>query len=188
MTKKRGLLDLLRSSLDPRYELDCEVGRGAMAAVFLASDNRHQRAVAIKVLLPEVATMVGTERFIREIRITARLSHPHILPLFDSGEASGMPFYVTPFVAGDDLKVTLLRRGTLSPLEADQLVGQISLGLEYAHAQGIIHRDIKPGNILLEEGIAIVADFGIARALNLSGDHRLTESGVGSRHAYVYEP
>ena len=149
-----------------------------MSAVYLATDVRHRRAVAIKVLLPDVAERIGNDRFIREIEIAAGLSHPHILPLFDSGNANGLPFYVTPFVEGEDLRQVLRRSEKLTVDHTLALLSQIGSALQYAHDQGVIHRDIKPENILLSGGIPVVADFGIAQAISLASDQRLTASGV----------
>lgn len=178
MDESPSLLSSLRPSLRPAYEIDSEIGRGGMAAVFLATDTRHDRAVAIKVLLPSVAEHVGANRFVREIRIAARLAHPNILPLFDSGEAGGLPFYVTPFVPGDDLKATLTRRGQLPVSEAVAVIADAAHGLDYAHGEGVVHRDVKPGNILLAGDVAVLADFGVARAIGLAGGERLTKSGI----------
>ena len=175
---ERTLLDLLHSGLRPAYQVDCELGRGGMAAVFLAADTKHDRPVAIKVILPAVAEQLGTERFLHEVRVTARLNHPNLLPLLDSGEVEGLPFYVAPYIAGDDLRVTLMRRGRMEAEEAIEIVTQAGRGLGYAHESEVVHRDVKPGNILLSDGVAVVADFGIARALELSGGDRLTQSGV----------
>src|SRR5687768_7723928 len=139
-----------------------------MALVYLAEDLKHRRQVAIKVLKPELAATIGGERFLREIEIAARLSHPHILPLFDSGAAGDLLYYVMPFVPGESLRSRLLRQRQLPADEALRLTREIASALGFAHQQGIVHRDIKPENILLADGIALVADFGIARALRSS--------------------
>ena len=161
-----------------RYTLEREVGRGGMATVYLALDQRHRRAVAVKVLRPEVASAVGPQRFLREIEIASRLTHPHILPLYDSGEAGGLLYYVMPFVEGESLRDRLRREGRLPPQEARRIAHEVADALAYAHAHGVVHRDIKPGNILLESGHAVVADFGIARALTEAGGEEITTSGL----------
>jgi len=149
-----------------------------MAVVFLAEDLKHHRRVAIKVLKPELSQSLGTDRFLREIEIAAQLTHPHILPVFDSGAADGLLYYVTPYVEGESLRARLQREGQL-PLEpALRLTCQVAHALEYAHGRGIVHRDIKPENILLESGDAVVADYGLALALSVAGGERLTESGL----------
>ncbi|MBL8959816.1 MAG: protein kinase [Gemmatimonadetes bacterium] len=158
--------DRLRRALSDRYAVEREVGRGGMATVYRARDIKHDRAVAIKVLHPELAEAVGTERFLREVRITARLSHPHILPLLDSGDADGLLYYVMPFVDGESLRERIRREGELPVEDALRLVREAAEALGHAHAAGIVHRDIKPENILLQGGHALVADFGIARALD----------------------
>ena len=161
-----------------RYRLEREVGRGGMATVFLALDTRHHRSVAVKILRSEVAASVGSKRFLREIAIAARLTHPHILPLHDSGEAGDLLYYVMPFVEGEALHQRLARDGTLPLEEALRIAREVADALAYAHSQGVVHRDIKPGNILLESGHAVVADFGIARALSFAGGEDLTTSGL----------
>ncbi|MHC4767128.1 MAG: serine/threonine-protein kinase, partial [Planctomycetota bacterium] len=145
---------------------------------YLARDLRHDRLVALKVLRPELAATLGAERFLREIRIAAKLTHPHILALHDSGEADGLLFYVMPYIEGESLRGKLDRETQLGIEEAIELTRQVAAALDYAHRQGIIHRDIKPENILLHEGEAVVADFGIARALHAAGGERLTETGL----------
>ncbi|MEO7521205.1 MAG: protein kinase, partial [Gemmatimonas sp.] len=155
----------LAAELAGRYAIEREIGSGGMALVYLAEDLKHHRQVAIKVLRPDLAATIGAERFLREIEIAARLSHPHILPLFDSGAAGDLLYYVMPFVPGESLRERLVREEQLSVDDALRLAREISSALGFAHAQGIVHRDIKPENILLADGIALVADFGIARAL-----------------------
>ena len=164
--------------LAERYTLEREVGRGGMATVYLARDTRHHRAVAVKILRAEVAASLGPQRFLREIQIAARLTHPHILPLHDSGEAGGLLYYVMPYVEGESLRDRLRREGRLRPDEARRIAREVADALAYAHAQGVVHRDIKPANILLEAGHAVVADFGIARALSEAGGEDLTTSGL----------
>jgi tetratricopeptide (TPR) repeat protein/tRNA A-37 threonylcarbamoyl transferase component Bud32 len=168
----------LTAALADRYEILDEIGRGGMATVYLALDLRHGSRVAIKVLHPELVASMGGPRFTREIQITARLQHPHILPVLDSGEAAGTSYFVMPFVEGESLAQRLKRETRLSVTEAVRLAAEVADALAHAHQAGIIHRDIKPGNILLSHGHAIVADFGIARALDLSAAERLTDSGL----------
>jgi len=171
-------LDRLRVALADRYAVERELGRGGMAAVYLATDLRHERAVAIKVLQAELGSALGPERFLREIKTTARLTHPHILPLLDSGEADGLLFYVMPYVEGESLRERLQKQKQL-PLEvALRIAREVAEALSYAHEQGVIHRDIKPANILLEADHAAVADFGIAQAIDVAGGERLTETGI----------
>jgi TolB-like protein/Flp pilus assembly protein TadD/tRNA A-37 threonylcarbamoyl transferase component Bud32 len=160
------------------YEIVRELGRGGMAVVYLARDHKHHRAVALKVLLPELAATLGADRFLREIRIAAGLTHPHILPLHDSGEAAGLLYYVMPYVEGQSLRARLEREGPLPLDEALQIARQVLAALGYAHAHGILHRDIKPENILLDSDHAVVADFGIARAVSAAGEATLTETGL----------
>ena len=160
-----------------RYTLERELGRGGMATVFLALDQRHKRSVAVKILRPQIAALLGSQRFLREIEIAAHLTHPHILPLHDSGESGDLLYFVMPFVEGESLRERLERDGPL-PLEvALRITREVADALGYAHAHGVVHRDIKPGNILLEAGHAVVADFGIARAVTVEGDD-LTSTGL----------
>ena len=170
-------LERLQSAVGERYRIERELGAGGMSVVFLATDLRHDRRVAMKVLAPGLIAGDGDERFLREIRLTAGLQHPHILPLFDSGSAGGYLYYVMPFVEGESLRDRLQRDGHLGMDEAIRLTAEVADALDYANARGIIHRDIKPENILLSGGHAIVADFGIARALHVAGRNTLT--GVG---------
>jgi len=165
------------AALADRYRVERELGRGGMATVYLAHDLRHDRPVALKVLRPELAASLGPERFLQEIRIAARLQHPHILPVHDSGEAAGRLWYTMPYVEGESLRQRLAREGQMSLDQAVRIVGQVLSALGYAHAHGVIHRDIKPENILMEGDQAVVADFGVARAITAAGDSRLTETG-----------
>jgi tetratricopeptide (TPR) repeat protein len=167
----------LATALTGRYRIERELGAGGMATVWLAHDLKHDRKVAIKVLHPHLAALVGADRFLKEIRTTANLQHPHILPLFDSGEADGLLFYVMPFVDGESLRHRLAREQQLSIADAVRITSEVASALDYAHRQGVIHRDIKPENILLHDGRALVADFGIAIAPDI-GDTRLTETGM----------
>ncbi len=170
-------LESLRSALADRYRFERELGRGGMATVFLAEDLKHHRRVAIKVLHTELTAILGPERFLREIEIGARLQHPHILTLLDSGEAGGLLYYVMPYVEGESLRERLDREKQLPMDEALRLAREVADALDYAHRQGVVHRDIKPENILLEAGHGVVADFGIARAVRAAGGARLTETG-----------
>src|SRR5688500_11631921 len=161
----------LLHSLADRYRIDRELGSGGMATVYLAQDLRHDRDVAIKVLHPELGAALGGERFLAEIKTTARLQHPHILPLLDSGEAAGLLYYVMPYVAGQTLRGRLEHERQLPIHEAVRIAREVADALTAAHALGIIHRDIKPENILLQGGHALVADFGIALAVHHAGGH-----------------
>jgi len=167
----------LTSALEDRYILERELGSGGMATVYLAEDLKHRRKVAVKVLRPELAALLGPERFSREIEIAARLNHPHIVSLYDSGEAEGFLFYVMPCIEGESLRQRLRREKQLSIEEALRLTLQVAAALHYAHGRNLVHRDIKPENILLHEGEAMVADFGVAWAANTAGD-RLTATGL----------
>jgi len=166
----------LAAALADRYRIDRELGAGGMATVYLAHDLKHDRAVAIKILREELAASIGPERFLLEIKTTARLTHPHILPLHDSGEADGLLYYVMPFVDGETLRARLDRERTLPVTEAIAITKAVADALHYAHAHGVVHRDIKPENIFLQAGHALVADFGIARATTT--DTRMTSVGV----------
>src|SRR5438874_9968413 len=158
-------LERLNAALAGRYTVERELGSGGMATVYLADDLKHRRKVAVKVLRPELASAIGPDRFLREIEIAAKLNHPHILALYDSGEAEGFLFYVMPYVTGESLRQRLHREKLLPIEEAISITRHAASALDYAHAQGVIHRDIKPENILLHEGEAMVADFGIALPL-----------------------
>ena len=159
------MIDRLNTSLEGRYRIERELGQGEMAFVYLANDVRHKRRVAIKVLKPELAAVVGPERFLTEIETTAALQHPHILPLFDSGAADGFLFYVKPFVDGESLHDRLDRDKQLPVAEAVGIAAKVGGALQAAHAAGMIHRDIKPANILMAGGEPLIADFGIALAV-----------------------
>src|SRR2546427_4035348 len=176
------VLDPLRASLAPHYDVEREIGAGGMAGVFLAVEQHPHRRVAIKVLDPEVSTRLLRERFIREVDLSSNLSHPHIVPIFSAGEVDGLFYYVMPYVEGESLRHRLLRDRQL-PLEtALHIARDVADALAFAHGQGIIHRDIKPENILLSGEHAIVADFGIARAISAAGSLTLTQAGqpIGS--------
>jgi hypothetical protein len=168
----------LAAALAGRYRIERELGRGGMATVYLAHDLKHDRPVAVKVLRPELAVALGAERFLQEILISARLDHPHILTLIDSGNADGFLFYVLPYVRGESLRTKLEREKQLSLEEALRIARQVASALDYAHRHGVVHRDVKPENILLHEGEAMVADFGIALAVLKEAGERLTATGV----------
>jgi hypothetical protein len=168
----------ISNALSDRYVIEREIGAGGMAVVYLARDLKHDREVAIKVLRPELGAVLGTERFLAEIKISARLDHPHILTLIDSGVADGLLYYVLPYVRGESLRVKLTRERQLSVEEAVTITKQVASALDYAHRHGLVHRDIKPENILLLEGEAMLTDFGIALAVAEAGRGRLTETGL----------
>jgi serine/threonine-protein kinase len=170
--------EALWRALADRYRVEGVLGRGGMATVFLATDIRHQRRVAIKVLRPEVASALGTARFLREINIASALTHPHLVPLYDSGEAGDRLYYVMPFIQGETLRARLKRERQLSLEDALRITLDVAEGLGYAHQQGVVHRDIKPENILFQSGRAMVADFGIARAIAASATESVTTSGI----------
>ena len=171
-------LEQLKRAVADRYRVEDEIGRGGMATVYRAHDLKHDRSVALKVLRPELAASLGPERFLREITLTARLDHPHILALLDSGEADGLLYYVMPFVEGESLRARLEREKQLPLDDALRIAREVADALSYAHQHGIVHRDIKPENILLARGHARVADFGIARAVTAAGGQTLTETGL----------
>jgi serine/threonine-protein kinase len=168
----------VQTALADRYRIERELGAGGMATVYLAHDPRHNRKVAIKVLHPELAAILGAERFLKEIEVTANLQHPHILPLFDSGEADGLLYYVMPCVEGESLQEKLEREKQLSIEQSIEIAEAVAKALDYAHRRDVIHRDIKPANILLHEGQPVVSDFGIALAVSAAGGRRLTETGL----------
>lgn len=173
----RKSLDRMQSALAGRYLIEREIGSGGMATVHLAHDLKHDRRVALKVLRSELAATLGAERFLREIRITARLNHPHILPLLDSGHADGFLYYVMPYVVGASLRRLLAREEELSIDQKIRITLKVAAALDHAHSQGVIHRDIKPENIMFSEGLPVVADFGIAKAVSAAGPENLTRSG-----------
>ena len=168
----------LSAALASRYEIEREIGAGGMATVYLARDVRHQRHVALKVLNPELGAVLGAERFLSEIRVTANLQHPNLLPLFDSGEADGLLFYVMPFVDGETLRARLEREKQLPVDDAVRIAVAVSSALAYAHEHGVIHRDLKPENILIQAGQPVIADFGIALAVSKAGGARVTQTGL----------
>ncbi|MGK2934254.1 MAG: protein kinase domain-containing protein [Gemmatimonadaceae bacterium] len=171
-------LETLQAALADRYEIDREIGSGGMATVYLARDLRHQREVALKVLKPELGAVLGTDRFLAEIRVTANLQHPNLLPLFDSGEAGGLLFYVMPFVRGETLRAKIDRERQLSVDEAVRIAVAVASALQCAHESGVIHRDLKPENILIQSGQPVIADFGIALAVSKAGGARVTQTGL----------
>ncbi|MGH7589812.1 MAG: protein kinase domain-containing protein, partial [Gemmatimonadales bacterium] len=178
----------LSSALADRYTIERELGAGGMATVYLAEDVKHARKVAVKVLRPELAAVIGAERFLSEIKTTANLQHPHILPLHDSGESDGFLFYVMPFIEGESLRDRLNREKQLPIAEAVAIAEEVAGALDYAHRHGVIHRDIKPENILLHDGRALVADFGIALAASKAGSTRMTETGMSLGTPHYMSP
>jgi len=178
----------LNAALVDRYEVEREIGAGGMATVYLARDLRHDRRVALKVLRPELAAVIGADRFLQEIKVTANLQHPHILPLHDSGQADGTVFYVMPYVGGESLRARLTRERQFPIDTAVRISTEVAGALDYAHRQGVIHRDIKPENILLHDGAALVVDFGIALAVSSAGGNRLTETGLSLGTPHYMSP
>jgi len=178
MASGQNTEERLRTALADRYAIEREIGVGGMATVYLAKDLKHNRNVALKVLQPELSAVVGSERFLAEIETTANLQQPNILPLFDSGDADGLLFYVMPFVEGESLREKLDREKQLSVEESVRIATDVAEALQSAHELGVIHRDIKPANILLSRGKPLVADFGIALAVSAAGGDRLTETGL----------
>ncbi len=168
----------LSTALADRYVIERELGQGGMATVYLARDVRHHRHVALKVLKPELGALLGVERFLAEIRVTANLQHPNLLPLFDSGEADGLLFYVMPYVEGESLRQRVDRDKQLPIDDALRVATAVAMALDYAHRHGVIHRDLKPENILLHDGQPLVADFGIALAVSNAGGNRITQTGL----------
>ncbi len=182
------MIGRLQSALVDRYRLEREIGAGGMATVYLAEDVRHDRRVALKVLRPELAAVIGAERFLAEIKLTANLQHPHILPLFDSGEVDGHLFYVMPLIEGESLRERITREKQLPVNEAVRITIEVADALDYAHRHGVVHRDIKPENILLHDGRALVADFGIALAASKAGGARMTETGMSLGTPHYMSP
>jgi tRNA A-37 threonylcarbamoyl transferase component Bud32/tetratricopeptide (TPR) repeat protein len=185
------VLSRLSAALGTQYTIERELGRGGMATVYLAQDLKHHRRVALKVLRPELTMAVGADRFLREIEIAAQFAHPHIVPVFDSGEAGGFLYYVMPYVVGESLRSRLTREGQLPVADAVEIACEVANALAYAHAQGIVHRDIKPENILFSDGHAVVADFGIARAISEAAaatDEQLTGAGFALGTPYYMSP
>ena len=179
----------LNAALEGRYAIERELGEGGMATVYLADDLKHERKVALKVLKPELAAVVGAERFLAEIKTTANLTHPHILPLFDSGEADSFLFYVMPHIEGESLRERIDREKQLGVDDALAITQKVAGALDYAHGNGVVHRDIKPGNILLsEQGEPLVADFGIALAVAQAGGGRITETGLSLGTPHYMSP
>ena len=182
------MIDRLASALSDRYRIERELGQGGMATVYLAQDLKHDRKVAIKVLRAELAAVIGAERFLAEIKTTANLQHPHILPLHDSGEADSFLYYVMPFVEGESLRDRLNRQKQLPISDAVRIASEVASALDYAHRHKVIHRDIKPENILLHDGRAMVADFGIALAASKAGGTRMTETGMSLGTPHYMSP
>jgi eukaryotic-like serine/threonine-protein kinase len=178
LTDQPARLQQLRDALADRYRIEGEIGAGGMATVYLAEDLKHRRRVALKVLRPELGAVLGPERFLAEIDVTANLQHPHLLPLFDSGEADGLLFYVMPYVQGESLRARLERERQLPVAEAVRIATAAASALDYAHRHGVVHRDLKPENILLHDGQPLVADFGIALAISNAGGMRVTQTGL----------
>ncbi|MCZ6857274.1 MAG: serine/threonine-protein kinase, partial [Gemmatimonadetes bacterium] len=180
--------DRLSTALADRYAIEREIGAGGMATVYLAEDLKHHRKVAVKVLRPELAAVLGAERFLKEIEVTANLQHPNILPLYDSGEADAFLYYVMPYIEGESLRDKLNREKQFAVEETVEIAKSVAGALSYAHERGVIHRDIKPENILLQAGQALVADFGIALAVSQAGGTRLTETGLSLGTPHYMSP
>ena len=172
------VLEQLSAALGDRYRVERKLGEGGMATVFLTEDLKHHRHVAVKLLKPELSAILGGDRFLREIEIAATLQHPHILPLYDSGQAGGLLYYVMPFVEGESLRQRLDREQQLPVGDALQIAREVGSALQHAHDHGVVHRDVKPENILLSGGQAVVTDFGIARAVRAAGADALTQTGM----------
>src|SRR5512135_1247794 len=180
--------DRIETALADRYRVERELGAGGMATVYLAHDLKHDRKVALKVLKPELAAVLGAERFVVEIKTTAALSHPHILPLFDSGTADGFLYYVMPYIEGETIRDKLNRETQFSVDEAVRIAREVADALDYAHRHGVIHRDIKPENLLLHDGRAMVMDFGIALAVSAAAGGRMTETGLSLGTPHYMSP
>ena len=179
---------LLAEALSGRYVIEREIARGGMATIYLARDLQRDEQVAVKVMSPRLTTVLGTERFLREIQIAGQMSHPYIVPLYDSGNTGGVLYYIMPYVQGESLHERLDREKHLSLEEALRITRDVAAALGYAHGLGVLHRDVKPENILLAGGHALVADFGLARAIGASGYHRLTQTGIIVGTAYYLSP
>ena len=179
---------LLAEALSGRYAIERELARGGMATVYLARDVQREEPVAVKVMHPRLASALGTERFLREIEIAGTMAHPHIVPLYDSGNAGGVLYYIMPYVQGESLHERLEREKRLSLEDALRITHDVAAALGYAHGRGVLHRDVKPENILLAGGHALVADFGLARAIGATGYHRLTQTGIIVGTAYYMSP
>src|SRR5881409_2996119 len=173
-----GVFDRLQEALADRYAIEREIGRAGMATVYVAQDLKHRRPVAVKVLHPHLAANLGAERFLREIQIAARLQHPHIVPLYDSGQAGELLYYVMPYIEGESLRQRLDRERQLALEDAVQLGRAVAAALDYAHRQQVVHRDIKPENVMLHDGEAMVTDFGIAKAVTAAASQHLTQTGT----------
>lgn len=171
-------MERLSEILAGRYTLERKVGRGGMATVYLAVDEKHHRQVAVKVLLPDIALSISAKRFLREIEIAAHLAHPNVLPLLDSGHANGFLYHVSPFMEGETLGDRLRRERQLPIVDAVRIAREVADALDYAHSEGVIHRDVKPENIMLTRRHALVADFGVARAIDIGGGEKLTQTGI----------
>ena len=182
------ITDRLSTALADRYRLERHLGEGGMATVYLAEDLKHDRKVAIKILKPELSAILGGERFLQEIKVTANLQHPNILPLYDSGDADGFLFYVMPLVEGDTLRDKMDREKQLGVDETVEIAKSVAAALDYAHRHDVVHRDIKPENVLLQDGQAVVADFGIALAVSQAGGTRLTETGLSMGTPHYMSP
>src|SRR4029079_3742294 len=180
--------DALNAALAGRYHIERHLGEGGMASVYLCADLKHGRKVALKLLKPELAAVLGADRFVQEIKTTAALQHPHILPLFDSGTADGFLFYVMPYIQGETLREKLNRETQLGVDEAVRIAREVADALDYAHRHGVIHRDIKPENILLHDGRPMVADFGIALAVSAAAGGRMTETGLSLGTPHYMSP
>ena len=181
-------IDRLNTALAGRYRIERELGEGGMATVYLCEDVKHDRKVALKLLKPELAAVLGAERFLQEIKTTAALQHPHILPLFDSGAADGFLFYVMPYIKGETLRDKLNRETQLGVEEAVRIAREVADALDYAHRNGVVHRDIKPENILMNDGRPMVADFGIALAVSAAAGGRMTETGLSLGTPHYMSP
>ena len=182
------ITERLSTAIADRYKIERHLGQGGMATVYLAHDLKHDRKVALKVLRPELAAVIGAERFLNEIKVTANLQHPNILALYDSGEADTFLYYVMPYVEGDTLRDKLDREKQLAVDAAIELTKSVATALDYAHRHDVIQRDIKPENILLHDGQALVADFGIALAVTAASDNRLTETGLSLGTPHYMSP